>query len=260
VFGLVFQQREVARLRESQANLEARLAQRTAENAALAQSRDRVGAEIAQLRSAAAESQARTSAQSERTVTPDAPKTSPARLAASPADDPALRQVKDRMHERYDPFLTRVGLTPTQKERFVELKLAIYDAQKDLQVAVEQNSVEGGSQGVEALRSKLTKPMWDEIRELLGEHYKDYGKFEESSAFRPTVVGLFRAANLPLTEPEIEQVTQLLINNRQTFRAKPTDISSQVRIDWLAVARDAQSLLTAEQVAVLQAKAEAGSH
>jgi len=97
-----------------------------------------------------------------------------------------------KLHQRYDSFLSQLGLTAVQVERFVELKLAIYEAQDDLQAAVAQNSVPGGASGVEAMRKQLTEPMWNEIRHLLGEDgFRAYPEYERMSGFRPTVTSLF---------------------------------------------------------------------
>ena len=178
-------------------------------------------------------------------------KTTPPAIAsrASPAE-------RQKLHQRYDPFLIQLGLTPAQMDRFVELKLAIYEAQNDLQAAVEQNGVQGGTAGVEALRSNLTKPMWDEIRELLGtEGVKAYADYEHTSAVRPTVVGLFQGSGVAVSDEQTDQVTRLVIKHTQTYRVKPTDISSRRQIDWNAVAREAESILTSAQIDVIRAKA-----
>jgi hypothetical protein len=112
---------------------------------------------------------------------------------------------------RYDPFLARFGLTSAQMDRFVELKLAIYEAQDDLQASVAQNGLPGDSASVEALRRELTKPMWDEIRELLGsEGYSAYGDYELISAIRPTIAGLFQRAGISISDEATDQIARLV--------------------------------------------------
>ena len=168
---------------------------------------------------------------------------------ATPAD-------RSKLHQRYDPFLMKFGLSEEQRARFVELKLAIYEAQSDLQQAVENNEVPGSSGGVAALRTQLTKPMWDEIIGLLGsDGYKAYGDYELMSGFRPTAVGLFQESGVPMSDEQMDQITRLIIKNKQTFRAKPTDISSRLQIDWNGVARDAENILTPAQLVIIRAKA-----
>ena len=156
---------------------------------------------------------------------------------------------KAKLHRRYDPFLKKIGLTAEQMDRFVELKLATYDVQDDLQAAVEQNNVPGDAASVKAMRSQLTMPMWDEIRQLLGEDgFKAYRDYEGTSAVRPTVDAVFRSAGVSMSEQEADQVARLVMKNTESYREKPTDISSRMRINWNAVAHEAHSFLTPAQV------------
>lgn len=184
-------------------------------------------------------------------VAPVAPTPSRQKSSTSPAEVAKLRQ-------RYDPFLIgQRGLTDAQAARFVELKLAIFDAQADLQASVEQAGAQGGTAGVEALRSQLTKPMWDEIRQMLGpEGYRLYSDYERTSAYRPSIVALFGSARVAIGDAQIDQVVRLVLKHNQPIRAKPTDISTRSQIDWNGVARDAEGLLTPEQLAVVRARAE----
>ncbi len=172
-------------------------------------------------------------------------------ISASPEEIAKLRR-------RYDPFLIgQRGLSEAQAARFVDLKLAIAEAQADLQAGVRQAGALGGTAGVEALRSQLVKPMWDEIHQMLGpEGSKLYSDYEQTSAYRPTVVEMFRAARQPLSDEQTDQLVRLVLKNRQTTRAQPTDIYTSVQIDWSDVARDAAGLLSPEQLAILQARAE----
>jgi hypothetical protein len=165
---------------------------------------------------------------------------------------------RQKLHMRYDPFLARFGLTSAQMDRFVELKLAIYEAQDDLQASVAQNGLPGDSASVEALRRELTKPMWDEIRELLGsEGYSAYGDYELISAIRPTITGLFQSSGISISDEAKDQIARLVHKHRRLYRAKPTDISSQSQIDWAGVAQDAETILTPSQIEVLRARAAA---
>lgn len=182
------------------------------------------------------------------------PNVLPANSAASTSHAESVERIQ--LHQRYDPFLVRLGLTPEQRDRFVQLRLAINQARADLQAAVEQNGMQGHSETVEAQRTKLTKAMWDEIRQLLGpDGYKAYGDYEMTSAYRPVVEALFNSAGVAISGEQAEQITRLMNKNKKTFQAKPTDIGSQVQFDWNAAARDAETLLTPAQLAVLHAKA-----
>ncbi|HVT80830.1 MAG TPA: hypothetical protein VHM90_09245 [Phycisphaerae bacterium] len=162
-----------------------------------------------------------------------------------------------QLHERYDPFLARFGLTAEQRDRFVELKLEIAEAQHDLQVAVEENGASGQTSDVEALRVQATKPMWNEINQLLGpEGRAAYLEYEMTSAYRPAVTEIFREAGVPVSEQEKDQITRLVLQTLVTYHEKPTDISTHVRIDWSAVAHGAAGVLTPAQIAVLQARSQ----
>lgn len=184
-------------------------------------------------------------------VTPIAPAPSRQKSNASPAEVAKLRQ-------RYDPFLIgQRRLTDAQAARFVELKLAIFDVQADLQASVEQAGAQGGTAGVEALRSQLTKPMWDEIRQMLGpEGYRLYSDYERMSAYRPSIVAMFGSARVAIADRQIDQVVRLVLKHNASIRVRPTDISTRSQIDWSGVARDASTVLSAEQLAVVQARAE----
>jgi RNA polymerase sigma factor (sigma-70 family) len=183
------------------------------------------------------------------------PPAAPASSAPAAANVPPEERAK--LHERYDPFLIRFGLTAEQRDRFVELKLEIAEAQHDLQVAVEENGALGNSRDVEALREQATKPMWDEIHQLLGpEGSETYLDYERTSAYRPAIVEIFKAARVEISDDQTDQVTRLVLQAMETYHEKPTDISSHVRIDWNAVAHNAENMLTPAQLAVIRARAE----
>jgi len=192
-------------------------------------------------------------------VPKDAEKIVVRELPSSPIPTHSTAQQRAKLHQRYDSFLVKVGLTPAQMDRFVELKLTIFDVQDDLQRAVEKNGAQGGTAGVEALRSEATGPMWNEIRQLLGtDGFNAYRDYEERSAYSPMVSGLFQASSVSLSDQQLDQITGLIIKHQQTFRAKPTDISTRTQIDWNAVATDAENILTPTQLDVIRAKALEG--
>jgi RNA polymerase sigma factor (sigma-70 family) len=197
-------------------------------------------------------SMAATERQSEGTAASVAPVQAPSLTSTANATSAE----RSKLHERYDPFLVRFGLTAEQRDRFVELKLLIAETQKDLQAAVEESGAQGGTAGVEALRSQATKSMWDEINQLLGpagtEAYRDY---EQTSAFRSTLVDRFTRAGVSISDEQMDQVAHWLIQTKQTYREKPTDMSLRYRLDWGAVARNAEGILTPAQVAVIRAQA-----
>jgi hypothetical protein len=105
---------------------------------------------------------------------------------------------------------------------------------------------------LEALRSKFTKPMWDEIRELLGDHYGAYGDYERTSSYRSSLGDMFSHFSVPLTDPQIDLLVPMIVQHTQYVRARPSDISTQAVTDWSAVAHDADELLTPAQLAILR--------
>ncbi len=272
--GLITQQRRITELRASAVSVEQQRTALAAENVRLAQARAQAGAELATVRTdaetergklrsqiAALEKSAadanRRSAVRSPTAAPIAPlgdeRNPPPPTTASP-------QEKEKLHRRYDPFLQKYGLTAAQADRFIDLKLAIFDAQADLQGAMRQAGAQGGTAGVEAMRSKLVKPMWDEIHQLLGEEgSKAYGKYEEISAYRFGFVEpmqpAFAAASAPLSPQQAEELTQALAASHRSVRATPTDLGTTGIIDWEAVVIRAGGFLTPAQLRVLQSYA-----
>lgn len=161
-----------------------------------------------------------------------------------------------RIDDRYRAFLRTLGLSPEKIDRFVDLKLALAEARQDLQAAVEQSGGLGGTAGVEAIRTSITKPMWDEISQLLGPNgYEALRDFERTSAIRPTVDTLFRVAAVSITEEQAAQLTRLILKNTEPYRAKSTDIGHTSRVRWDAVAQDASGIMSPEQIEVIRARA-----
>ncbi len=268
--GVVSQRGTIAELRDAQAKTRQELAKLPETNAASLNARVAAEQELAPLR---ASSRARDAAApaSNQTVTPRPTDAAPRSATPLPiAQTPKTRQQRSDLHQRYDPFLLKYGLTPAQADRFVDLKIAIYEAQDDLQAAVRTAGAQGDSTAVEAMRSKLVKPMWDEIRQLLGpEGYRAYGSFETASAYRPAYIDPmlpeFYSANVPLSAQQVDQLLQLVTAHHRSVRVNPTDISTQGIVDWDGVVAQAGEVLTPAQLVVLQRyttsrKSEQASH
>lgn len=179
---------------------------------------------------------------------------SPLLVAAAASTATASSAEKAKLHSRYDPFLLKkCGLTKEQADRFVELKLAIFAAQAELQAEMKRSGAAGGSAEVEAARKKLTSPMWDEIRELLGpDGFAALSSYERISAYIPLVSAIFDSARTPLSEEQANELIRLVIKNTSQTRVRPTDLGTKMEIDWPAVANEARGLLSPEQMATLQ--------
>ncbi len=250
-------QSRLAELQTSSANLHAQVEDLTKQNTVLAQSNATLSA-VAAANSATANastSSGRIAAENgnggTRSLNPSA--------STSPESRPVVAvhaaATKSPLHERYDPFLIeKCRLTAEQADRFVELKLAIADVQADLQASMKEHNAPGGTQGIEALRGKLTRPMWDEIRALLGsDNYKDLRDYEMISAVRPMVTHMYEHAGVPLSSVERDQVARLLIKHDHAVRAQPTDLGMQSRIDWNAVVDEAAAFLAPAQIEPIRA-------
>ena len=263
--GLIKQQRTLAAWAETSAADRQTIARLAEEGVAQRRQRAEADAELARLRAEVGRLQARpTSAPADATREParlTAPAAAPTTSAAPPPASTSHSRPppqKSDLHRRYDPFLARHGLGPAAMDRFVELKIAIYDVQDDLQGATRQAGAQGGSAGVEAMRAQLTKPLWDEIRQLLGPSaYREYGAYEASSFYRGAYVEpllpLFAAAQAPLSTEQGDALAGVFAANHTSVRVNPTDISTTNSVNWDAVAAQAAAVLAPEQLAVLQA-------
>lgn len=267
--GLLLQQATVSSLREDVARATQTVTALTRENTQLAETRAAADVEIARLQTQVAtleraasarptpEASSRPVSRSPATESTRSAGTEPARAAAT--TDPNRR--KTDLHRRYDPFLFAQGLTPEQADRFVELKIAIAEAQDDLQRAVRLAGAEGGTAGVEAMRAQLVTPMWDEIRQLLGrEGYARYGEYEHNSALRLSYVEpmlpVFASADAPLSSAQADALVQAFAQNHRTVRMHPSDISMTGFVDWNAIATQAAGFLSPKQADLLRSYAE----
>ncbi|MBI5770475.1 MAG: sigma-70 family RNA polymerase sigma factor [Verrucomicrobia bacterium] len=273
--GLVRQQQTLADTREELGRQQQRVAALTAQNAALTATRATADAEAGRLRAeqtalkqSLAEATARAAGAPPAVLRPkDAAARAPAppppsttdrsTQAPSPARTTAPQAQRDKLRRRYDPFLRQHGISPAQADRFVELKIAIYEAQDDLQESMRRFGAQGGTKEIEAIRNKLVGPMWEEIRSILGpEAYKAYGDYERTSAFRFGMVESleprFASANVPLTPAQADGLAGLLAGAILSQRSRPTDLSTTMTVDWDVVLPKAGDLLAPAQLAVLR--------
>jgi RNA polymerase sigma factor (sigma-70 family) len=260
--GLVTQQRALSSLREGAAATEQREARLAADNATLTRAQTDANAEIARLRAELATLQ-----KTAGSVTP-APPMKSAAASRSAATAPARATTKAQadydkhraeLHHRHDAFLQRYGLSPAQIERFVDLKIAIAEAQSDLQAAMRQTGAAGGSASAEAVRAKLVNPMWAEIHQLLGpEGSRAYRDHERDSALLEAYVEpllpSFAAANVPLSPQQADALVAILVANSRSVRANRTDLGTTGVMDWDAVIKQAAAVLTPEQLRVFEAR------
>ncbi len=259
--GLVWQQHGLASAREESIRAEQRLDAVQRENARLAQSQAQSDAERAALR---AEVEALKSGAA-RPVDPSRPSTPgivlevspPAVAPVVPARRPAAGETREQLLQRYAGFFQARGLSPAQGEQFVELLLRQAEVRQDLQEAVRQHGLRGGTREVEAMRSELYAPITREMRALLGEDgYRAYGDYSKSSFYRLSFVEplapKFAAANAALSAAEAARLVDLVAAHHRSERVNATDLGTRSRIDWAGVAQQAPAFLSPAQVAVLR--------
>jgi RNA polymerase sigma factor (sigma-70 family) len=185
------------------------------------------------------------------------PTSSPAKAGGSISGgmDEATRT---ELHQRYDRFLYgRLGFTPAQAEKFVDLMIQKDDVRNDIQVAVEKNGLVGSSPAVQKLRDDLTAPIANELASLLGDPgYAEWREFEQDSFFRTSfvepMIATFPSAVTPLTEIQIDQLSQVLAANNHPVPQGGAHLGDRVQIDWPAAEAIASGILTSDQMLELQ--------
>ena len=260
---VVSQQRTIAELREADARTKQEVAMLAAKSAENMKARAEAEKEATKLRLEAALSKVagRGSVQApHESVVAGSPggETQPARVMI---DTAAIEKKKAQMHRRYDAFFQQRGLTEAQTERMIALKLQQAEARKDLQAAVEKAGLRGDNQGIETLRSKLYEPITKEEREILGAvGYAAYQDYEPTSFYRVAFVepmsDMFAVANAPLTPEQTEQLVRALDANKQLTKVKPTNIGSEISMNWDAVIGQMSGTLTPTQVNVIRVYAD----
>ena len=254
--GLIWQHQTIAELRTARAEAQSKADEAAAENidrvkagASAEGNATRLHADIASLReqSEVRDSSAATSATSGR-LSLGVPT-----VTAVPRDPRQLTQ----LHQRYDPFLNRWGFTPAQRDRWIELMLEKENIRLDLQDAMRDLGVRGGSKEIEALRSRFTDPPWKQMKDMLGEEgFAAFNDYEEISAYRGYLNPLnpqFSAANAALSAEQSDRLLRTIIANNHPQRKNPTDLGSASQIDWASVERQTNSFLNPTQQIILSA-------
>jgi RNA polymerase sigma factor (sigma-70 family) len=159
-----------------------------------------------------------------------------------------------RLHRRYDPFLKQRGFTSEQINRWVTLMMEKENARLDLQAAMTEFGVPGGSKEVESLRAQLTDSYWKEMKAMLGaDGFAAFGLYEEMSAYRSylsPVAPMLSVADLPLSTKQSDQLTLIIAANDHPQRTQVTDSGPSSHIDWVAVKQQAGEFLTPAQQAI----------
>jgi hypothetical protein len=162
-----------------------------------------------------------------------------------------------RMQSRYQAFFDQRGLSADEQREFIDLLVQQAEARADLQAAAREIGVAGGTKGIEALRSEAYAPIVSRMQELLGnDGYSAFGDYEKTSfyrtAFLDRVTPLLNAANASLSPAQSEQLVRIIAANDHPQRRNATDLGTESRVDWVAVADGAGKLLTPTQVKVLK--------
>lgn len=184
--------------------------------------------------------------------------------AASP-EDAQLTEISERLKRRarefarYGPFLKERGVTSDRIERYIDLSLEKENTRLDVQEMVREKGVSGNSPDIQKLRDQLNAPLEKEMTDILGgpEGRRALTRYDIDWFYREGFVNpilpLFEMANLPLGPSQITELTALVAANQRSYKARPTDISNSLRIDWPSVAQQASATsLSPEQVEVLR--------
>lgn len=262
IFVLLSQQRMIGELRQSEARTRQQLEKLSAENTESKKWKVETTKELERVR---AQSTVQTGIRVESNSPKPVPVAAPRQVAESsgqklmPHWDPEKKQRQlANWHRRYDEFFQQRGLSTVQVDRLLELFALQDEARTDLQAAVEQSGLPGDTPGVEKLRSELYEPITREMRQILTEEgYVAYNKYQVTSFYRVAYIDpmapQFISANAPLSPEQRERLVDILTANKHLVKVRPTDIGSEVKIDWDAVATQATTVLTPVQIAVLQA-------
>ncbi len=266
-----WQQREITDLREQQTRLQQQIEKLATANAEAAKALTAAEKAIAVAKTELAASTPRNPAGASpavgSSVAGAAPSPSPTFNPAPAAANASTRapstintpEYRARQHARYDAFYQERGLTDAQVERLIDLGAAQDEARADLQAAVQQQGLTPGRE-VEAIRSKLYAPILQEVRQILGpEGYEAYKAYSLSSYYQAgTIAPLaphFAAAGAPLSAQQQQQLARLVAQHDHPVKQRATDLGSVSQIDWSSVARDATTILSPAQLAVIQARA-----
>lgn len=191
-----------------------------------------------------------------RSITASNPPLGPPGLALprakSAARDP---EQLTQLHRRYDSFLEKQGLTPAERDHWIELMAEKENVRLDLQDAMRERGVAGGSKEIEALRSKLTDSLWEQMKEMLGEEgfaaFSDYEQISGSIVYLSPLNPKFSAANAPLSPEQSDRLLRVIIANNHPRRKNPTDLGMISHIDWSAVEQQANRVLNPTQQSIL---------
>ena len=172
-------------------------------------------------------------------------------VAAVPRDPQQIA----KLHQRYDSFLKQRGFTQAEMDRWIELMMEKDNLRLDLQDAMRELGVSGGTKEIESLRSKLTDPLWKQMKDMLGqEGFAAFNDYEQMSGFRGYLGPLnprFSAAKAELSAEQSDELVRTIIANNHSQRTTPTDLGSTRRIDWTAVAQQTTGFLTPAQQTIL---------
>jgi RNA polymerase sigma factor (sigma-70 family) len=252
--GLIWQQHALTQLQIAQSTAQNEADKTAAENVRLTKARASAEADAALLRTQLASLRKKSEVRESSGVTsaiPSGPASASPAIAAVPRDPQQL----PKLHQRYDPFLKQRGFTPADMDRWVELMMEKDNVRDDLQAAMREHGVAGGSDEVEALRSKLTDPLWDEMKAMLGrEGFAAFNDYEQMSAYRGYLDPLsprLSAANATLSDQQADQLIRTIIANNHPQRMSPTDLGTNSHIDWTSVTQQANNFLTPTQLSIL---------
>ena len=249
--ALIWQRQTITQLRAAEIAARQKAERVVSESRALSAAHSAATAEVKELRGEVEALQSKAGGQSPAGAATASMTARDAASLSTRAPDGDAKRIA-RMQERYDPFLRQRGFTPAQMDRFAELMAKLAEVRLDLQDSMRAIGVRGGTREIAQLRSKLTDPLWAEVKEMLGEEgYAAWSNYERTSyyrsAFLTRLTPLFEAASAPLSSAQADQLVDIIASNDRPYRKNETDLSNQSRIDWAEVARQAGAFMEPSQ-------------
>jgi hypothetical protein len=171
-------------------------------------------------------------------------------------NDSVTNAANNRFARRYGGFARQQGLSMSQTDQLFSLLQQRESMRLDLQAAVRDQGLTDQN-AIAALRTNLSQPIQQDLRELLGdEGYSALNSYDNSTYYHDSYVtpllGTFSAAGVPLTDAEQAELTSIVAANDHPIKLSGANVGNESQIDWPTVVSQTQGTLSPTQVNLLQ--------
>ena len=154
------------------------------------------------------------------------------------------------METTYGPLLSRLQLTPAERERFLDVMLGRHEVTNDTANAVRSLGVKDSPAIQQLLQQQKDETSKAQLA-LLGEaRLSELQQYERSRVVRAQVVdrlgGAMATTETPLTASQAEQLTQVLAGASSSYRSGGTATADS--INWDTAVADAKAVLAGPQL------------